>query len=759
MNYKVNLNLSQNELQNARIHNLGSAPSNPVTGQVYFNTADKCMYVFDSTTWQELTNLSIQDITSGINNGTNNSIELTALPESVQDAVAKKHTQNTDKGTSNSDFYIGGTNGVHLKNNSSNLEVRNGSSLSNFKAQELTIEGPTTIKGNLNLGTSTNTHIIKSLLTSIQTSGKFSDSGADNKNVFEIFDASNGWQDKDGVTHAGAKKLFEVKQNGDTVIGGNLTVSGTGTSQFAGDVNIGGRLDVTEGIGGASLALGENLTLEGDLVVKGKSSLGDNAAQDTIIIKGLTTIHTDSNKATIDTKVATYKTSNTNATIQEIQTYKNSLPEYKDTFNIIDSIGASLFSVKGNGDTIIAGVINVNGDGTSQFAGDVNIGGRLNVVEGIDSGAKLDLGDDLTLAGDLVVKGKSTLGDNATEDTTTIKGVTEVITGTTKAAGLATKNAFKIKSSDNQELFAVKQNGDTVIGGILTVNGTGDSSFTGNVNIGGKLTVKESATVTGEMSGDSLTLTGNLDVKGNSTLGNEASDKTTIIGVAILPENTTIGDMTKVQIKTAVNKMHNQNTDTGTSSDTFQLGGVNASSGGVIIRSDSGELQVRNKTNNGFADIRVNKLFVEGEQTIIASNEVNIGDSEILLNSDVNTAAVNSGGGLAVKRLKSDNVTRADAKITFNNTRGRWETIQGDVGATVTTTLPSKLTASVGNGSATSFTITHNLDSRDLNVSMRETATPYEMIMADVEFTTEKAITVHFGSAPSTNQYTVTIIG
>jgi len=759
MNYKVNLNLSQNELQNARIHNLGVAPSNPVTGQVYFNTANKCMYVFDGITWQELTNLSIQDITSGINNGAGSSIELTVLPESVQNAVAKQHTQNTDKGTSNNDFYIGGTNGVYLKNNSKNLEIKNGSDLSNLKAQDLIIEGSTTLKGDLNLGTGTNTHTIRSLLTTIQTSGKFSDNGSENKNVFEIIDASNGWQDTEGITHSGSKKLFEVKQNGDAVIGGNLTVSGTGTSQFAGDVNIGGRLDVIEGIGGASLELGDDLTLEGDLVVKGKTLLGDNAAQDTTIIKGFTTIHTNSNKATIDTKVATYKASNSNATIQEIQIYKNSLPEYKDTFSILDSTGASLFSVKGNGDTLIAGVINVNGDGTSQFTGDVNIGGRLNVVEGIDSGAKLDLGDDLTLKGDLVVKGKTLLGDNAIEDTTIIKGVTEIITGSTKAAGSAAENAFKIKSSDNQELFAVKQNGDTVIGGVLTVNGTGDSSFTGNVNIGGKLTVKENATVSGEMSGDSLTLTGNLDVKGNSTLGNEASDKTTIVGVAILPENTTIGDVTKAQIKSAVNKTHSQNTDTGTSSDTFQLGGVNPSSGGVIIRSDSGELQVRNKTNNGFADIRVNKLFVEGEQTIISSNEVNIGDSEILLNSDVNTAAVNSGGGLAVKRLKTDNVTRADAKIIFNNTRGRWETIQGDVDATVTTTLPSKLTAFVGNGSATSFTITHNLDSRDLNVSMRETAAPYEMIMADVEFTTEKTITVHFGSAPTTNQYTVTIIG
>lgn len=47
----VDLNLNQNELQNAVIQNLAVAPQNPVAGQHYFNTTDNTEYVFDGTNW------------------------------------------------------------------------------------------------------------------------------------------------------------------------------------------------------------------------------------------------------------------------------------------------------------------------------------------------------------------------------------------------------------------------------------------------------------------------------------------------------------------------------------------------------------------------------------------------------------------------------------------------------------------------------------------------------------------------------------
>lgn len=54
MKYLVNLDLNQNELQNARIQNLATAPENAVAGQIYYNTASNKYFGYTGTKWVEL---------------------------------------------------------------------------------------------------------------------------------------------------------------------------------------------------------------------------------------------------------------------------------------------------------------------------------------------------------------------------------------------------------------------------------------------------------------------------------------------------------------------------------------------------------------------------------------------------------------------------------------------------------------------------------------------------------------------------------
>ena len=72
MDYLVNLNLNKNELQNAVIQPLATAPSNGTLGQIYYNSTNHLMYQHNGTAWAAVG--SLQDVqnaagTSFVTNG------------------------------------------------------------------------------------------------------------------------------------------------------------------------------------------------------------------------------------------------------------------------------------------------------------------------------------------------------------------------------------------------------------------------------------------------------------------------------------------------------------------------------------------------------------------------------------------------------------------------------------------------------------------------------------------------------------------
>lgn len=65
MNVLTSLNLNKNQLQNAVIQPLATPPSNPVEGQIYYNSSDKFIYRYNGTDWGPIGVVYSQDSATG----------------------------------------------------------------------------------------------------------------------------------------------------------------------------------------------------------------------------------------------------------------------------------------------------------------------------------------------------------------------------------------------------------------------------------------------------------------------------------------------------------------------------------------------------------------------------------------------------------------------------------------------------------------------------------------------------------------------
>lgn len=179
-------------------------------------------------------------------------------------------------------------------------------------------------------------------------------------------------------------------------------------------------------------------------------------------------------------------------------------------------------------------------------------------------------------------------------------------------------------------------------------------------------------------------------------------------------------------------------------------------------------------------------LTVSGSTTYINTETIELADNIIVLNSNATTASENAG--IEVERGESDD----NVSIRWNESSDKWEftndgtnyaeiasasvvsaidsrltTAESDIDtletqvailASASASLTSKVAINVGNNSATSFAIDHNLGTSDVLVQVYDRATE-DTVEVDVVRTNSNRVTVSFASAPGDNAYRVVIIG
>lgn len=70
-----------------------------------------------------------------------------------------------------------------------------------------------------------------------------------------------------------------------------------------------------------------------------------------------------------------------------------------------------------------------------------------------------------------------------------------------------------------------------------------------------------------------------------------------------------------------------------------------------------------------------------------------------------------------------------------------------------------RVSQTIGDGSATQYTITHNLNTRDVHVSVFRTSGAFDEVLVDKEATTVNSVTIRFAAAPALNAFRVVVLG
>lgn len=110
--------------------------------------------------------------------------------------------------------------------------------------------------------------------------------------------------------------------------------------------------------------------------------------------------------------------------------------------------------------------------------------------------------------------------------------------------------------------------------------------------------------------------------------------------------------------------------------------------------------------------------------------------------------------GLATPTVATDAATKAYAEARGNHTGTQLASTISDFNTAADARIAlTGYAADVGNGTLTAITVTHNLNTRDVVVRVRQNATPWAFVEPDIEATDANTVTLRFTTAPTAAQY------
>jgi len=232
------IDLNKLELQNASIQNLATDPSSPVTGQIYYNTSDTKLKVYNGASWSTVGNTQeeIEDYVDG----------LIAAGGGI--SVSYDDSGNT--------LTIANTGVTSVTGTSGEIDVSTIAGGPGNPGLQVTLSLPTTVSADISGNAASATYAV--------TAGTANSVAADS---VALGTDTTG----DYVADVTAGTGISVAGTGE---GASVTVTNTGVTSLTGTTN---EVTVSAAAGAVTLGLPTDVTIAGDLTVSGDLTISGSA--------------------------------------------------------------------------------------------------------------------------------------------------------------------------------------------------------------------------------------------------------------------------------------------------------------------------------------------------------------------------------------------------------------------------------------------------------------------------------------------------